>query len=325
MEIYKEQIRFYLNQLFRLEEGYIEFRPIKGSEVRTKFFKNPCNPKQPLNFINSLQGKWNIYVGVNLRSLRRSKERFLKSVGTFFADVDAKDFEGGREEAREVIDNFVLTPSMIIDSGNGFHVYWILEDSFDINHRGDLEEAKQVSAKLHKEINADQTYDLGRVLRCPGLENVKDPDNPKLCSVDSFSFNTYDFRQLQDVLPDGKVNLNSDANLDFSTESDIEGWDDIRGRIPEYIVDRIQEIPEQYKNDRSANDYWIANKLLECGFNDQEIIDSFKLFAKLSYGGGLKTKEYGEQYIRKTISSAKADKEDKEKMVNDLNSIKIIE
>ncbi len=74
-------------------------------------------------------------------------------------------------------------PSCIVESGRGWHGYWLLESPAV----GDtLSLAKAVNRALADRTNGDTVGDLARVLRTPGTYNRKSPEDPLLCQLWSF-------------------------------------------------------------------------------------------------------------------------------------------
>lgn len=76
-------------------------------------------------------------------------------------------------------------PRFIVDSGNGFHVYWTF--CADITN---LTDWRRVATLVHRltqalqfEVDPAVTHDAMRILRVPGTRNYKDPDNPVAVKV----------------------------------------------------------------------------------------------------------------------------------------------
>jgi hypothetical protein len=91
-----------------------------------------------------------------------------------------------REAVRALLSEFGCPPSIIIDSGHGFHVHWLFPEVWQWED-GDQEQRdaaaalvlavqtaiKHLAAK-HGWTDVDSTHDLARVLRIPGTYNHKD-------------------------------------------------------------------------------------------------------------------------------------------------------
>jgi putative DNA primase/helicase len=124
-------------------------------------------------------GKVNVYFGVNpCKTQKGPNERALLTdlagVNCLFAEFDAKDFNDSKTAASQHIDRLLLPPNVVIDSGGGFHCYWLLKETFVINTQHDLEYIKNIQASWVPFVGGDRgAKDLARVLRVPGTLNFK--------------------------------------------------------------------------------------------------------------------------------------------------------
>jgi hypothetical protein len=96
---------------------------------------------------------------------------------------DNKPVPANAEEARAFIETLPLPPSMIVDSGGGYHLYWILTEPWLFEGEEDRQRAADLALrwgytisdlgyKEHK-WSLDVLSDLSRVLRVPGTLNIK--------------------------------------------------------------------------------------------------------------------------------------------------------
>ena len=81
------------------------------------------------------------------------------------ADIDDKLFPGGHEEAGRAILVFPLLPSVVVDTGGGFHVYYCFPEPIDMTDDPDL------MARFERLCRA-----LGRSICGPGIE----PDDTRM-------------------------------------------------------------------------------------------------------------------------------------------------
>ena len=124
-------------------------------------------------------------------------------------DIDFKD--GITEaEARELLAAFPLTPSAIIRTGGGLHVYWLLADPAG---REDFGRVKAIIKSLIFTFRADtNAKDIPRVLRLPGTVNRK-PDYPSpipvtLARADWHPEREYSLSDFAALLPiEGEIKL----------------------------------------------------------------------------------------------------------------------
>ncbi len=111
-----------------LEDGrFIEFRLINRHEnkARQEFFPSV---EGLLEAARKQEPLWDYYFGVHPRDSKNGTSEAVKCVTCIWADCDWKNFEGGREGAIKRIQNFPLRPTVVVESGNGFHLYWLLKE-----------------------------------------------------------------------------------------------------------------------------------------------------------------------------------------------------
>lgn len=131
----------------------------------------------------------------------RSRIALIAAVNCFFGEFDAKDF-GSKEGIAAHLAALPLRPSVIIDSGGGYHAYWLLADPVMIDdaNRNHIKALQYAWVDL---VGSDQAAkDLARVLRPVGTINRKEkyaPDFPTVsfvqCDLDR-SYALEDFERL---------------------------------------------------------------------------------------------------------------------------------
>ncbi len=318
MIIIKEQdaILFFDKIFEKVDKSkYIEFRLIDNEKnILRNFFKIE-EKEEYLKYIKKYEGKYNIFCGIQPRNgSSDSSDTDIKEVALFWADIDAKDFKGTtaeekKVEAKKSITNFPLTPTMIIDSGNGYHVYWILDSVFNVSKDENFDKALMISKRVHRIVNADSTFNLSRILRVPGTRNIKNPDNMKFCKIDSVNSNFYSLELIHSSVNSIKIESIDEIILDdFSLlPSRIFSLDDIKLLVSLDVINDAKQIPERFDGDRSSHDFSIACKLYEAGLNDREVFECFKIFLENNFDVSQKFKDRGEAYLKKyTLINAKS-------------------
>lgn len=171
---------------FHRGNGYLEIRAIDNNkeEAKSFYYRSPEDVDiEQLRLLNEYG--FNIYFGPGPRKEKRGKKESVLEIPAIWVDVDGKD-HGGKDIAlkkiRETIQTKNLQPSIVVDSGNGFHLYFLLKESIevDIKQIPYLEGHVKGVAKI---FGGDSTHDINRILRLPYFNNVKDPKNPKICKV----------------------------------------------------------------------------------------------------------------------------------------------
>jgi hypothetical protein len=168
---------------------------------------------------------------------------YITAVNTLFAEYDGKDFvapaeyrrylpldlasippvelriaiKGAQEQifyaepdrykqrARAVIQSLYFPPSVIVDSGGGYHTYWLLRETVPVDdtNRADIQAIQH--AWVHM-MHADPgASDLRRMLRVPGTYNMKPgfgDHHPKVSFVKADFGLLYTYSELDEAVND---------------------------------------------------------------------------------------------------------------------------
>lgn len=128
----------------------------------------------------------------------------IAAVNCLFAEFDAKDFANGKTGARAHIDRLPLQPSVLIDSGGGYHAYWLLAATCTLTN-DNRAQVKDLQNRWAQFVGSDDgAKDLARVLRVPGRPNVKAayaPDYPMVRFVFADFARLYARDALADAIP----------------------------------------------------------------------------------------------------------------------------
>jgi hypothetical protein len=107
---------------------------------------------------------WDIYFGVSTRYLNQGKKKDCYRVKAVWADLD---------KVQKLPDFKKVPPDLVVESGGGFHCYWILEEPVFIKS-GRWKEIEAVNRGLAKKFNGDKmVIDASHILRVPGFNNHK--------------------------------------------------------------------------------------------------------------------------------------------------------
>lgn len=102
----------------------------------------------------------------------RARTENIAVVNAVFAEFDAKDF-GSKDAILSHLDALPLYPSAVIDSGGGFHCYWLIETPRQITDENRHEYRALQAAWVGLVGGDDAAKDMARVLRVPGFHNWK--------------------------------------------------------------------------------------------------------------------------------------------------------
>lgn len=152
-----------------------------------------------------------VYVGVCARRARGGTAGDVVAVTALWAELDGA--QGGKghgcaskHEAWSRLSSCPVPPSIIVDSGGGYHAYWLLDEA--LTDRDQMRQVPLWNARLRELLRNDTGYagddvgDLARILRLPGTVNLKRKDEVRpvvlaYCDADS----AYSLDYLDSVLP----------------------------------------------------------------------------------------------------------------------------
>ena len=163
-----------------------------------------------VSVIKKAQGDVDVYFGVALQNkpaaLKRARERSkadrpptergvrgfaqtATTIGGLWIDVDyatgghaKRGYPQTRDAALSLIAEMPAQPTFILETGGGFHAWWMFEEPLEITTEEEREHAAWLAKgwqMLMRQLAAyhdwkiDSTHDLARVLRLPGTTNHK--------------------------------------------------------------------------------------------------------------------------------------------------------
>ena len=284
MKVSDERQTDFIKKLFKDLDGFIEIREIKQGQINQRFF----NSVDELDEYDPPQDK-NIYIGMMTRDKKRGKQQDTKQTQVLWLDFD--DVDDLMEV--EYILNMKGLPmySIAVNSGHGFHIYWILEKPAG-------QEIAPVLRGLARVTGADsQAAEIARVMRIPGSMNVK--DEPVRCEIVESNNNTYKLQDIADILgiepeadrqpqqPDEAIGIDYEGIISEvdrpCIKSMLEGvevgqrnW--IQGRLIKYFKIRKGKSKAEVKKIIKA---W--NYRNEIPLDDKELITSFNSYWHNNY------------------------------------------
>lgn len=204
-----DQLNFY-EQLFNNFKGYIEVRLIKAGQRVSRQFLTYEELKRA-----EFPSDKNIYVGMYERRKKGdgTTENCVKT-NAIYLDFDKVSLDVIKCRIKS---SGLPYPSMVINSGNGYHVYWILDHS--IGH-----ELKPILNELSSILKADRAATtIAQILRVPGTFNVKDESNIKQCKLVESANKKYSVNCFKKILNIKKeeTGLKSNTNINKEYKEEI--------------------------------------------------------------------------------------------------------
>lgn len=237
--------------------GLTEIRAIKGGKIIQEYWGEHENAAVAARSWS--QEGWDAYYGV----LPRASEDGTSAISVtpvLWADIDAKAFSLlDKSAALRVLLTYEVPPSIIVDSGHGYHAYWRLR------HPVIWEDAKVAMVGLAKNLRGDHVYDASRILRMPDTTNWKDPDHPVPVRV--IRFDTGRILEFRDF--DRATRAGLHALLPHRVPRIEPTHHDPSQPLPQWLADLIQNGAPQ--GTRSEQSFKVVCELIRRGWSDQDI------------------------------------------------------
>lgn len=184
----------FLRELWGESAGWAELTTISKNGVKSFPFEAPKSVDAIIPASVTHNKTANVYMGVLLRKEKwprptgrtdsegkpimefRGTEANAQTSWCVWAEFDfAEQGHKGKTipeaEARAALKNFAFKPSIIVRSGGGIQVYWLLKEAAEGK---DIWRVKAVNKALVQKFGADpQSVDLARILRIPWSYNLK--------------------------------------------------------------------------------------------------------------------------------------------------------
>lgn len=181
--------------LFPDEAGYVDLRALPGGIQR---FFSPNDLAGIGQFIKTHSDK-DLYLGIATR--KRPGDGALANCAelhALFCDIDFKTIPEAEVRAR--LNSFPLPPSLIVRSGGGLHVYWLLREPLDLNT--EVDRARSLLRRLAFAVGGDiASAEPARILRIPGTDNFKYKPVRRVLIEQFDSERRYNLSDFDDLLP----------------------------------------------------------------------------------------------------------------------------
>jgi hypothetical protein len=208
-------------------------------------------------------------------------------INCLYGDFDAKDF--GDDKAA-ILDHIEVglaeisapAPSVLIDSGGGYHAYWLLVTPFFLDTPEKRERARLLQERWVVFIGADASvHDLPRVLRQPGTVNWKYTPPPMADVVRADVSLVYTLDELEALLPPvAPVTMRPTVAYvapSVPTSDHLRRWVDRRLEI---AASHVANAPSGAASDERYNMGRLAGGVIDTNiYTEDEIVDRLLPYA----------------------------------------------
>ncbi len=145
---------------------FIEVKFIEPGSRKMEMARFAKNLDQLEQILNMDDGSCHVYYSMATRKRERGRKEDVLRTKVLWADLDDDKYDT-HAESYKAIDRFILPPSMIVDTGYGYHTYWLLSEWVEPDY------AEIALKAIQSRLSSDAVCDASRVFRVPGSYNVK--------------------------------------------------------------------------------------------------------------------------------------------------------
>jgi hypothetical protein len=198
----KDFLEAIFSPYYREHRGFILVKSLKRGDPKmsTRYF-----PNIDILAKEHYGDERDVYFGICPRERMKAEKEHIHYAVALWADLDIGPeghedkrlfFEGPQQAAR-AIRSFPRAPSIIVESGRGAHLYWLLKQVTEVR---DPERIEKILSTVSDHIQCDTDFSLDSVLRLPETVNTKVPGRPVNCDVKfintNFRYDLEDFENL---------------------------------------------------------------------------------------------------------------------------------
>jgi len=194
---------------------------------------------------------WGAYVGIGLRRhgltrWQRGGSLDIVALPALYLDIDQPD-----EVERLTLRGYAPAPSIIVWSGGGYHLYWLLESPTT-----DFVGAQAVINGLARTLHGDRLT-VAQSLRLPGTRNTKSARRGALCHLVSVESQRYRLSDFADVVRAPRPRIPQTHSIRPSPHT-------TNTLNPTLIAAITERLSRDYAAHPQANSAWMA-ALCPCG------------------------------------------------------------
>lgn len=275
---------------------------LKDEDMTARSAQLDCTYDEVMSFNES---GYNVYYYPNYPSL--PSEGFVKAyeVDTFewvFVDLDMKHGTySSKEEFIELLFNKgFFPPTKIVDSGNGIHAYWRVQDL-------DAMSFLRLSRRLARHYNTDiAVTQIKQLMRVPSTANTKEKDNYKLCQeIYAVDRHVYTSEHLDKALPNITQEDEAFCKAHYEKAYKIQGDIKVDEQLPPKFGKLLRESGEAASiwrgdnGDRSKGDYRLGHIMFAHGFTKSEAMSVLVNSAKAMSRAPIHRIGYAESIVDK--------------------------
>ena len=236
---------------------------------------------------------YGIYFAPCLRTEKKGKAQSASFVPALWVDIDCDNDPTQRETALDKLKSFDLQPSVIVDSGGGWHGYWLLKKPFVLETDDDRSHIANILKGLFQVLGGDEGYvkSVASVMRLPSTINTKTERNGACVNITCFEPDRrYDIQQFD------WLKVESNNNAQSYSASNLDGQNHLPQRTQNYLSSGA------FKGDRNRELFAAACQLRDAGYSQSDA-ESELIARYVADGNGSENPVSREKEAKATIAS----------------------
>lgn len=220
-----------------------------------------------------------------------------------FVDMDTKDGVYTKDTFLEKLAEVNISPTRVVDSGNGVHVYWKINNLDGISFL-------RFQRRLIRLFNTDESLaTLYQLMRYPGTLNTKVQDKPVQCLElysDDISYTAEEFdKLLPSISKEDEELCQRHYDQTFNINQDqTEIKEELPPKFGKLLRDNAEaaELFANQGDDRSKNDFRLGHLLLANNFTREEALSVLVNSAKASQRAPIHRRNYALNIVNKIFT-----------------------
>jgi len=241
------QLREFLKAILPSKGTYYTAQQEQTKPLRQ--FKHDSIEDAALKLLDMTKSQSNCYIATGSFKNKRTQAD-CRAKKAWYIDIDCKPGKDYDSKAlamaalKEALKGGLPQPSIIIDSGNGFHIYWVIAEEVDaVRWRGVAEMLDHAVAALGLNVDPTSTKDSARILRAPETLNWKDPKRPIPCEVKIDTHKIYSYPALLKLFEPYKTVAKPSNVIHMPVPQGMP--DDLWAGLPEGKANKAQDMIDQ--------------------------------------------------------------------------------
>jgi len=148
-------------------DAYLNIRFLPSAENRFV----PLVKINTIPFIINSHQNQNCYFGVATRRDGDGSKEGITEIPSLWCDIDVIKGSPADDHFKQVCKDFPLEPSILVESGGGYHLYWLLKEP---SSKNDIPRIENLLKRISLHLGGDRvSAEAARILRVPGTYNLK--------------------------------------------------------------------------------------------------------------------------------------------------------